>query len=383
MNEKIEFDPQQMRLIEPVHDELVYCGRIDDTDPAAPVFVQPGSFVRVTFTGSSWIRAVIVNRRRWSDSWVGVLADRKQYRRKIERDGEPVVLTLAEGLEKDLTHEVTFFKRMDQCHEYTFLGFLVEYGTRVEKARPLPRKKLEFYGDSVTAGEVVEALDFVRSQDPPHSGEYNNSYFSFAWATARRLHARVHLVAQGGIALMDGTGYYESKEGKKAGMESCYDKVYFYPEAGGAAAADGAAALSEKSVEKGRMESWNFARYTPHVVVAAIGQNDAYPEDFMREDPKGGKAQTWRAHYRDWIRSLRRVYPKAWIVLMTTTLYHHPEWDRSIGRICAELDDPKIVHFLFEENGRGTPGHVRVPEAMNMALELAGFIEQLSDRVWE
>lgn len=383
MNEKIEFDPQQMRLIEPVHDELVYCGRIDDTDPAAPVFVQPGSFVRVTFTGSSWIRAVIVNRRRWSDSWVGVLADRKQYRRKIERDGEPVVLTLAEGLEKDLTHEVTFFKRMDQCHEYTFLGFLVEYGTRVEKARPLPRKKLEFYGDSVTAGEVVEALDFVRSQDPPHSGEYNNSYFSFAWATARRLHARVHLVAQGGIALMDGTGYYESEEGKKAGMESCYDKVYFYPEAGGAAAADGAAALSEESVEKGRMESWNFARYTPHVVVAAIGQNDAYPEDFMREDPKGGKAQTWRAHYRDWIRSLRRVYPKAWIVLMTTTLYHHPEWDRSIGRICAELDDPKIVHFLFEENGRGTPGHVRVPEAMNMALELAGFIEQLSERVWE
>ena len=46
----------------------------------------------------------------------------------------------------------------------------------------------------------------------------NNAYFSYAWATARRLHAAVHLVAQGGIALRDGTGYYENGT---RGMESC------------------------------------------------------------------------------------------------------------------------------------------------------------------
>lgn len=78
-----------------------------------------------------------------------------------------------------------------------FLAFLVEYGARVEKARPLPRKKIEFYGDSVTAGEVSEAQNYAGMPDPSSEGEYNNAYFSYAWATARRLHAAVHLVAAG------------------------------------------------------------------------------------------------------------------------------------------------------------------------------------------
>lgn len=383
MEKFTEYDPHKERLIAPVHDELVYCGRIDDTDPDAPVFVQPGSFVRVCFTGSAWIKAVVVNKRRWYDSYAGVLADHKQYKIRIEKDDEPVVLTLAEGLEKDLSHEVTFFKRMDQCHSYAFLGFLVEHGARVEKGRPLPRKKLEFYGDSVTAGEVTEALDYVKCPDPPHNGEFSNSYFSFAWATARRLHARAHLVAQGGIALLDGSGYYEGEEGKKYGMESCWDKVYFYPETTHGISDNSRKDHSLAGRELSRMNSWNFARYTPHVVVVAIGQNDSFPADYMREEPRGDAAQRWREHYKNWIRSLRRTYPGAWIVLTTTILHHHPAWDRSIGRVCAELEDPKIVHFLFEENGRGTPGHVRVPEAMNMALELAAFIEKLPGNVWK
>lgn len=441
-----KYDAERVRLVGPEHDELVYCGRIDDTDREAPVFVQPGSFVRMSFSGSGWVRAVVVNRRRWHDSWVGALVDQTQYRRKIERDNVPEEVVLAEGLDRDLEHEVTFFKRMDQCHEFTFLGFLLERGARVEKARKLPRKKIEFYGDSVTAGEVTEAVDYMRSLDPPHNGEFNNAYFSFAWATARKLHARAHIVAQGGIALLDGTGYYEpcpqsgqtamnlqegvsgsartepgvqegrqgktepeGQEGRQeqpethlqqgrisqpettwgrcgtVGMESCFDRVYFYPEDGqggelSLAAPGGADGVSRMQP---RMERWNFARYTPHVVVVAIGQNDAHPEDIMRQDYRGAKAEEWRAHYKAWIQELRRIYPRAWIVLTTTILYHHPGWDRSIGRVCAELNDPRIVHFLFEETGRGTPGHVRVSEAMNMALELAGFIEGLSDRVWE
>lgn len=368
MEKYTNYDPQQVRLIEPENDNLVYCGRIDDADRTAPVFVMPGSFVRISFCGSSWIRAVVVNRRRWGESWAGVLADRKQGRVRIEKEDEPEEILLAENLSRDEVHEVTFFKRMDQCHEYIFLGFLMEYGARVERGRALPRKKIEFYGDSVTAGEVSEATEYVRQPDPAHNGEYHNSYFSFAWAAARQLHAQAHLVAQGGIALMDGTGYYADG---RIGMESCFDRIYFDPQA-----------VSVKK-DTDRSRKWNFARYTPHVVVAAIGQNDAWPKDWMKEDYYGEEAQKWREHYKKWILSLRRVYPRAWIVLTTTILYHHPGWDRSIGRVCAEINDPKIVHFLFEETGRGTPGHVRVQEAMNMALELSGFIESLSPQVWE
>lgn len=355
------WDQEKERIVEPVCDGLRYCGRIDDEDPDAPVFTMPASFVRMAFSGSSYVKAVVVNKRNYQDSWVGVLLDDSQDKKKIERDNEPVVITLAEGLEKGEEHLVTLFKRMDNCHEYAFLGFLLEYGARVEKAPELPRKKMEFYGDSVTAGEVAEAVEHCGMPDPVHNGEFSNAYFSYAWAAARMLHARVHLVAQGGIALQKGTGYFMDGA---AGMEDCYDRVRFYQ-------------------EEGERKSWDFNRYTPHVVVVSVGQNDAWPSDCMREDYYGQAAKEWRAHYKAWIEKLRSRYPKAWIILTTTILYHHSGWDRSIGRVCAELADPKIVHFLYRENGRGTPGHIRVQEAMNMALELAGFINGLGGDVWE
>ncbi len=360
MNQWNAYDREKERLVEPVHDELQYCGRIDDENPDAPVFTMPASFVRMAFTGSSYVKAVVVNKRYYHRSFLGVLLDDTQSRLEIERDGEPVVLTLAENLDKGSEHMATLFKRMDHCHEYAFLGFLLEYGARVVKMRPLPRKKIEFYGDSVTAGEVSEAISCCGKEDPEHEGEYSNAYFSYAWATARRLHARVHIVAQGGIALLDGTGYFMDG---KTGMESCYRKVQFYR-------------------EQGERKDWDFNRYTPHVVVVAIGQNDAWPEDIM-QDGQSAKAEEWRQRYRQWILALRELYPKAWIVLSTTVLYHNAGWDRSIGKVCAELNDPKIVHFLYSENGRGTPGHIRVQEAMNMALELSGFISGLGNDVWE
>lgn len=360
MNQWNEYDKEKERLVEPVYDELQYCGRIDDENPAAPVFTMPASFVRMAFTGSSYVKAVIVNKRYYHRSFLGALLDDTQSSFEIEKDGEPVIVTLAENLDKGPEHMVTLFKRMDNCHEYAFLGFVLEYGARVVKARPLPRKKIEFYGDSVTAGEVSEATAYCGKEDPEHDGEFSNAYFSYAWAATRMLHARAHLVAQGGIALLDGTGYFMDGQ---TGMESCYGKVRFYP-------------------DKGERRDWDFNRYTPHVVVIAIGQNDAWPEDIML-DEQGERAVQWRHKYKEFVLSIRKLYPKAWIILSTTILHHSAGWDRSIGKVCAEINDKKIVHFLYGENGRGTPGHIRVQEAMNMALELSGFINGLGNDVWE
>lgn len=356
-----EYDQEKERFVEPVHDELQYCGRIDDSNPDAPVFTMPASFVRMAFTGSAYVKAVLINKRRYRRSFVGVLLDDiAQNKFEIEKDGEPVVLTLADNLEKGSEHMVTLFKRMDHCHEYVFLGFLLEYGAKVVKCRPLPRKKIEFYGDCATAGEASEATAYCGKPDPQHEGELSNAYFSYAWAAARQLHARIHLVAQSGIALLDGSGAFGDG---CVGMESCYRKVSFYP-------------------EEGEEKEWDFNRYTPHVVVVSIGQNDAIPEEIM-QDAQGEKAKAWRQKYQEWILSLRKLYPKAWIVLSTSIRYHHSGWDRSIGKVCAQLNDPKIVHFLYEENGRGTPGNIRVQEAMNMALELSRFINGLGRDVWE
>ena len=76
---------------------------------------------------------------------------------------------------------------------------------------------MEVFGDSVSCGEVSEALEYVGKPDPEHDGEYSNSWYSYAWMTARMLNAQIHDIAQGGIALLDGQGWFHEPD--QIGME--------------------------------------------------------------------------------------------------------------------------------------------------------------------
>ena len=51
-------------------------------------------------------------------------------------------------------------------------------------------------------------MDYTGKTDPEHQGGYSNSWYSYAWMTARMLNAQIHDIAQGGIALMDGQGWF-------------------------------------------------------------------------------------------------------------------------------------------------------------------------------
>ena len=35
------------------------------------------------------------------------------------------------------------------------------------------------YGDSVSAGEVSEAVEYTGKPDPEHNGQYSNSWYSY------------------------------------------------------------------------------------------------------------------------------------------------------------------------------------------------------------
>ena len=39
-------------------------------------------------------------------------------------------------------------------------------------------------------------------------------------------------------------------------------------------------------------------------------------------------------------------------------------------------------HYMYKRNGAGTPGHLRIPEAEEMAEELTAYIESLGDGIW-
>jgi putative electron transport complex, rnfABCDGE type, D subunit len=213
---------------------------------------------------------------------------------------------------------------------------------------------------------VSEAIEFTGKEDPSHEGEFSNSWYSYAWIAARMLRAELHDIAQGGIALLDQTGWYH--EPNAVGMTSIYDKIEYSP-------------------MLGEMVPWDFRLWTPDVVVVALGQNDSHPKDYMAEDPMGEQAKKWVKGYVKFLEKIRKVYPEAQIVCITTLLIHDPAWDHAIAeaihRFRMTHQDPKVSHLLFSRNGSATPGHPRISEAREMAEELVGYINRLPIPAWK
>ena len=103
----------------------------------------------------------------------------------------------------------------------------------------------------------------------------------------------------------------------------------------------------------------------------------------MAEDYNSERSENWRRHYRRFLEHLMELYPKATFILTTTILEHNENWDISIEEVCKTINSKRVHHFLYSKNGKGTPGHIRIPEAEQMSDELAAYINSLGDEIWE
>ena len=348
----------------PNNSSLIYSGRIDLSDPFAIVWTYPGTFVRMKFKGTQ-LFIHVRNKHNYWNNYLGVAEGDAQTKLLLPEEGEATI-EIPLQTTQDNIHEVTIFKRQDACHELMILGFEINCNTDDEcellESSPLPPRRIEVYGDSVSAGEVSEAIDYVAKADPEHNGEYSNSWYSYAWIAARKLDAQLHDIAQGGVALLDNTGWYHEPD--YIGMEQVWNKMRYNP-------------------DYGTVKEWDFSKYTPDIVIVAIGQNDSHPDDYMKTDYEGEKAKNWRTHYRQFLAKLRETYPDAWIICCTTLLQHDIGWDMSISQAVLDIADKKISHCVFQRNGKATPGHLRIPEAEEMAKELCHHIRTLGIEGYE
>ena len=336
---------------------LRWNGRIHWDEGKKPLWIFPATSLYFQMKGNKAVLRVQNYNQYWENS-LGVIVDGVQTKCVLNNEGVTEVILLDEDhFEKQKIHEVLIFKRMDSCHLCKIESLEISEDAEL---LPLPEEKkrrIEVYGDSVSAGEVSEAIEYTGKEDPEHNGEYSNSWYSYAWMTARKLHAQIHDIAQGGIALLDNTGWFLEPEA--VGIESAWDKIQYNP-------------------YYGELIPWDFQKYRPDVVLVAIGQNDNHPEDYMKENYQGEKAVYWREHYKQFLLQLREKYPEAYIICHTTLLCHDVSWDNAIDEVVESLNDKKISHYLFKRNGCGTPGHLRIPEAQEMGEELAAYISKLT-----
>lgn len=325
-----------------------YVGRIDFDDPKRPVMAWPGTYADVNFTGTS-AAVVLKDVNLQQDTHFAVIVDGVMKKITLRHTGEDDVYTAAEGLE-DKPHTLRILKTLASHNYIEFAGIIVDESAEVSNPQHKYDMKLEVYGDSVSAGELTEALFYEGHSDPPHHSQYDNVHFSYAMSLARKLNAELHDIAQGGIALFDGTGYFCADQ--LTGMLSCYDKLEYspyYPK-----------------------KDWDFSRWQPDTVIIALGQNDANPEPERIKTPE--YRRKWKDAYIGFLNDLRSKYPGARFVLILTVLGHDPTWDDALDEICAEVDSPEVTHYRFRRCGKATNGHPRATEQEEMAGELYNYL---------
>ncbi|MDB5013936.1 MAG: electron transport complex, RnfABCDGE type, subunit [Daejeonella sp.] len=329
--------------VNPSSKSLHYMGRIIHEDDSAAILSWPGSSVTIKFRGTG-LKATLKDEK--NQNYYYIIVDGKTFPLKPTTDKKEYLL--ASNLQYGL-HTVQLFKKTEwEWGKTWFYGFEIIDGTKLKTVKA-PKRRIEFYGNSITCG--YGALDY--SGKDSGAPEFEDNYISYDAITARHFNADYNCIAKSGIGVL----------------------VSWFPLI--------MSEMYDRSDATSPDLKWDFNKYKPQIVVINLFQNDSWivekkdhPEFKHRFGEAKPSIDTIIEHYQNLVKNIRGKYPKAHIICalgnMDATQKGSP-WPEYIESAVRNLKDDKIyTHFFPYKN---TPGHPKVEEQKVMADDLIAFIE--------
>lgn len=326
--------------------KLQYTGRVDFNHAEAPQISWPGTSITGNFMGQ-YLSVTLDDQ--FGKNYFNVFID-NNFRRPIIIQAEKgekkyvVAANLAPG-----KHSFILTKRTEGEEGATTIKSieLADGGTLLAPPARLKRK-IEFFGDSITSGMGNESTD----DGPDHLLKDKNNFMAYDAITARNLNAELHVTSQSGIGIMISWFPFI--------MPQFYDQLN---------------AVGNNDTQ------WDFASWTPDVVVINLFQNDSWLTDREhRLNPNPTDEQRIQA-YVDFVKSIRSKYPKAFIVCALGSMDATKEGSKwpgyittAVTRIKQENPQEKMDTIFFEFTGYGA--HPRVKQHQANAAKLTTFIKQ-------
>ena len=327
---------------------ISYMGRVEYIENQCAKIYWPGTSVKINFEGTD--AKVILKNESGTVYFYAIIDDDAQHAKKIKPDSAKTSYVLATGLPNG-KHSVQIFKLTDNTTITSFYGFELNEGAHVLKSDLPEKKKIEFYGNSITAGHGVEV---AVGQNDSGAPEFFNNYLTYGALTARHYNAQYSCIARSGIGVM--VSWFPII------MPEMYDRLN--PNDPGS--------------------KWDFSKYTPDVVVINLFQNDSWIINLPAHEQFKARFGTTRPSeekiiesYHDLVSKIRVKYPKASIICalgnMDATRKGSP-WPGYIEKAVKSLNDSKIyTHFFVYKD---TDGHPKVAEQKAMANDLIDFIDK-------
>lgn len=334
----------QSRFIAATDAHISYEGRIAFKNDAAELS-WPGTNFTVQFEGTG-----IAGEFKDADTanYYNIIVDGASIH-KLHFDTAKQTYTLAEGLPAG-KHQVEVFKRTEWDKGKTwFYGLYVNDGTKLLPPAPRPKRKIEFFGNSVSCGYAIE--DTV--SDSP-VGYFENNYDAYAAITARHFNAQYHCTAKSGIGIM--LSWFPLI------MPEMYNRL------------DPTDSTSR----------WDFTKYTPDVVVINLFQNDSWlvnmhdhPQFKARFGTTPPTADYTIQAYKNFVQTIRATYPKAHIICMLGSMditRQGSPWPGYVQKAVELLNDKKIYTYFAPY--KNSPGHPKTAEQKVLADGLIKFIDE-------
>ncbi|MBE5804315.1 MAG: GDSL family lipase [Clostridiales bacterium] len=192
---------------------------------------------------------------------------------------------------------------------------------------PARSRRIEFIGDSITCGygaddEVAEHSFTTATENVTHS---------YAYKTAQALDADYSMVSISGYGIISGyTGTGESKVTAQL-LPTYYEKLGF--------------SYAWYQGQTPANVAWDFAAYTPDLIVVNLGTND---DSYTRDDPE--RQEDYRAQYTEFLKVIRHNNPEARILctlgIMGDRLY--PQVEKAVAAYSGETGDTNISCMKFD-----------------------------------
>lgn len=325
--------------------KIQYEGRITFSDSTASLNWS-GSSISLNFKGSE-ISAILKDAD--TANYYNVILDDRVIS-KIQLDTIKKKYILASGLSKG-KHKIQLYKRTEWGKGQTFFyGFETNENDKIlAKSKP-KKKKMEFYGDSITCGYGNEVINGNDSG----TGHFENHYLTYGAIAARHFDAQFSCIATSGIGIM--VSWFPTI------MPDIYDLTNPH----------------DKNTK------WDFNNYTPDIVVINLFQNDSWLVNKPTHEEFKSKFGSKKPNedfiinsYENFVKSIRQKYPNTSIVCALGNMDATKEgskWPDYVKKAIENLNDKKIYTHFFEY--KNTPGHPKISEQKAMADSLIAFIDK-------
>lgn len=397
----------ETRLVKPSDKHITYVGRINDSNPDRPTFTYPGTEIRTAFMGNSiamkakshsgYFMVKIDENEPYkigflNDSIVTLCIEKNEHcgnikdccniddcrnindccnlndccKGNIEQcdKSNGIIASSDSGayLNKALNgngkyaHQLTITYIGEGYHTRPeFHGFILNNNTFLTSPAPLPSRKIEFIGNSITCGYGIEAAD----ASAPYTEETANYYFTYAAKTARWLKAQAYVVARSGIGVY--RNYNGPKTGDAVNMNTEYKYTMLYDDS----------------------QLWDFTRFTPDVVCVNLGTNDTSTE--------GADSTLLAKGFYNLYKQIRSHYPDAKIIFLSgcmmkgNALKMAKDAMDSTMRLALSNGDTNVYRLDFETHdgslGYGASWHPSMKQHDVMAKQLTSYLKSITK--WE